>query len=204
MMSFSNKRKPNNWFFHLLLWLCQLDGELKYWMLRLLCLRMCYIIAFCPEKWEVVMATFSLASYCSCSVLSSAVEKLKNQWDSTQHSVEVRQQQLKHMLADSLQWHEQRQEMEHLMEQCEIRLRVLLQAPKEMLAKQIAESKVWSLMLNFFPIPDSWVCLMLLHSIDEWMCNLVVVLFSGPFWAWYFNCLCFSMYQTTQESHFGK
>uniref|UniRef100_A0A8C5JI45 Utrophin n=1 Tax=Junco hyemalis TaxID=40217 RepID=A0A8C5JI45_JUNHY len=74
--------------------------------------------------------------------ITEKMEKLKNQWDSTQHSVEVRQQQLKHMLADSLQWHEQRQEMEHLMEQCEIRLRVLLQAPKELLAKHIAESKL--------------------------------------------------------------
>ncbi|XP_053828296.1 utrophin [Vidua macroura] len=74
--------------------------------------------------------------------ITEKMEKLKNQWDSTQHSVEVRQQQLKHMLADSLQWHEQRQEMERLMEQCEIRLRVLLQAPKETLAKQIAESKL--------------------------------------------------------------
>ncbi|XP_064564456.1 utrophin isoform X1 [Zonotrichia leucophrys gambelii] len=74
--------------------------------------------------------------------ITEKMEKLKNQWDSTQHSVEVRQQQLKHMLTDSLQWHEQRQEMEHLMEQCEIRLRVLLQAPKEMLAKHIAESKL--------------------------------------------------------------
>ncbi|XP_014118911.1 PREDICTED: utrophin isoform X4 [Pseudopodoces humilis] len=74
--------------------------------------------------------------------ITEKMEKLKNQWDNTQHSVEVRQQQLKYMLTDSLQWHEQRQEMEHLMEQCEIRLRMLLQAPKEMLAKQIAESKL--------------------------------------------------------------
>ncbi|XP_015477132.1 utrophin isoform X3 [Parus major] len=74
--------------------------------------------------------------------ITEKMEKLKNQWDNTQHSVEVRQQQLKYMLTDSLQWHEQRKEMEHLMEQCEIRLRMLLQAPKEMLAKQIAESKL--------------------------------------------------------------
>ncbi|XP_063246395.1 utrophin isoform X4 [Prinia subflava] len=74
--------------------------------------------------------------------ITEKMEKLKSQWDSTQHSVEVRQQQLKYMLADSLQWHEQRQEMEHLMEQCEIRLRMLLQAPREMLAKQIADSKL--------------------------------------------------------------
>lgn len=103
------------------------------------------------------MATCSFASYFSCFVLSSPVEKLKNQWDNTQHSVEVRQQQLKYMLTDSLQWHEQRQEMEHLMEQCEIRLRMLLQAPKEMLAKQVADSKVRPLTPIFFSIPDSAV-----------------------------------------------
>ncbi|XP_027543095.1 utrophin isoform X2 [Neopelma chrysocephalum] len=74
--------------------------------------------------------------------ITEKMEKLKNQWDNTQHGVERRQQQLKHMLADSVQWHEQRQEMEHLMEQCEIRLRMLLQAPKEMLARQISENKL--------------------------------------------------------------
>ncbi|XP_071405486.1 utrophin isoform X5 [Pithys albifrons albifrons] len=74
--------------------------------------------------------------------ITEKMEKLKNQWDNTQHGVEVRQQQLKYMLTDSVQWHEQRQEMEHLMDQCEIRLRMLLQAPREMLAKQIAESKM--------------------------------------------------------------
>ncbi|XP_027744022.1 utrophin [Empidonax traillii] len=74
--------------------------------------------------------------------ITEKMEKLKNQWDNTQHGVERRQQQLKHMLVDSVQWHEQRQEMEHLMEQCEIRLRMLLQAPKEVLARQISESKL--------------------------------------------------------------
>ncbi|XP_017669206.1 PREDICTED: utrophin isoform X2 [Lepidothrix coronata] len=74
--------------------------------------------------------------------ITEKMEKLKNQWDSTQHGVERRQQQLKHMLADSMQWHEQRQEMEHLMEQCEIRLRMLLQAPKETLTRQISENKL--------------------------------------------------------------
>ncbi|XP_027487780.1 utrophin isoform X4 [Corapipo altera] len=74
--------------------------------------------------------------------ITEKMEKLKNQWDSTQHGVERRQQQLKHMLADSMQWHEQRQEMEHLMEQCEIRLRMLLQTSKEVLTRQISENKL--------------------------------------------------------------
>lgn len=112
---------------------------------------------YCLLSWKLSgsYGYFLIYLNFSCSMLSLPVEKLKNQWDNTQHSVEVRQQQLKHMLADSLQWHEQRQDMEHLMEQCEIRLRMLLQAPKELLAKQIAESKVRPLTLIFFSIPDS-------------------------------------------------
>uniref|UniRef100_A0A803XSK6 Utrophin n=1 Tax=Meleagris gallopavo TaxID=9103 RepID=A0A803XSK6_MELGA len=61
------------------------------------------------------------------TVITEKLEKVKNQWDNTQHGVEVRQQQLKYMLSDSIQWDEQRKEMEHLMEQCEIRLRMLQQ-----------------------------------------------------------------------------
>uniref|UniRef100_A0A8B9GA02 Utrophin n=1 Tax=Amazona collaria TaxID=241587 RepID=A0A8B9GA02_9PSIT len=62
------------------------------------------------------------------TVITEKLEKVKNQWDNTQHGVEVRQQQLKYMLTDSMQWDEQRQEMEYLMEQCEIRLRMLMQS----------------------------------------------------------------------------
>nr|XP_009930413.1 PREDICTED: utrophin [Opisthocomus hoazin] len=76
------------------------------------------------------------------TVITEKLEKLKNQWDNTHHGVEVRQQQLKYMLTDCVQWDEQRQEMERLMEQCEIRLRMLLQAPKEMLTKQISDNKL--------------------------------------------------------------
>ncbi|XP_072186986.1 utrophin isoform X1 [Excalfactoria chinensis] len=76
------------------------------------------------------------------TVITEKLEKVKNQWDNTQHGVEVRQQQLKYMLSDSIQWDEQRKEMEHLMEQCEIRLRMLQQAPKEVLVKQISDNKL--------------------------------------------------------------
>ncbi|XP_066850264.1 utrophin isoform X3 [Anser cygnoides] len=76
------------------------------------------------------------------TVITEKLEKVKNQWDNTQHGVEVRQQQLKYMLTDSIQWDERRKEMEHLMEQCEVRLRMLMQAPKEVLAKQIADNKL--------------------------------------------------------------
>lgn len=105
------------------------------------------------------MATFYLFIYLFSS-LSSPVEKVKNQWDNTQHGVEVRQQQLKYMLSDSIQWDERRKEMEHLMEQCEIRLRMLQQAPKDVLVKQISDNKVRPSAVDFS------VRVMLLDSFD--------------------------------------
>lgn len=82
------------------------------------------------------------------------MEKVKNQWDSTQHGVEIRQQQLRHMLSDSMKWDEQKQEMEKLIGQYEIHLHALLQSPKEKLTKQISENKVSSNMLFNFPFLD--------------------------------------------------
>uniref|UniRef100_A0A8C3HUY4 Utrophin n=1 Tax=Chrysemys picta bellii TaxID=8478 RepID=A0A8C3HUY4_CHRPI len=76
------------------------------------------------------------------TVITEKLEKVKNQWDNTQHGVEVRQQQLKYMLSDSMQWDQQRQEMEQLIGQYDIRLHMLLQAPKETLIKQISENKL--------------------------------------------------------------
>ncbi|KAM8809780.1 utrophin-like [Eudromia elegans] len=75
------------------------------------------------------------------TVITEKLEKVKSQWDGTQHGVEERQQQLKRMLADSVRWDEQRQDAERLMEHCELRLRLLLQAPREALPKQLADSK---------------------------------------------------------------
>ena len=40
------------------------------------------------------------------------VEKVKNQWDNTQHGVELRRQQLEDMIIDSLQWDDHREETE--------------------------------------------------------------------------------------------
>uniref|UniRef100_A0A670ITU7 Utrophin n=1 Tax=Podarcis muralis TaxID=64176 RepID=A0A670ITU7_PODMU len=80
----------------------------------------------------------------SSDVRTAITEKrmFPNQWDSTQHGVEVRQQQLKHMLSDSMKWDDQKQEMEKLIGQYEIHLHALLQSPKEKLTKQIAENKM--------------------------------------------------------------
>lgn len=153
------------------MWLCEIQREIKNWIWKLLYLSSLFLLS-----WEFSDSSGYLfvALGFSHSALSSPVEKVKNQWDSTQHSVELRQQQLKHMLADSLWWDEQRQEMERLMEQCEIRLRMLLQAPREALAKQISDTKVRPPMLFFFPLPDSLVYAMLVDSIDVWIYSLVI------------------------------
>lgn len=59
------------------------------------------------------------------------MEKVKNQWDSTQHGVELRQQQLEDMIIDSLQWDDHREETEELMRKYEARLYILQQARRD-------------------------------------------------------------------------
>uniref|UniRef100_A0A8D2JDK6 Utrophin n=1 Tax=Varanus komodoensis TaxID=61221 RepID=A0A8D2JDK6_VARKO len=76
------------------------------------------------------------------TAITEKLEKVKNQWDTTQHGVEVRQQQLRRMLSDSMKWDDQKQEMEKLIGQYEIHLRAILQSPQEKLTKQISENKV--------------------------------------------------------------
>ncbi|XP_042312754.1 utrophin [Sceloporus undulatus] len=76
------------------------------------------------------------------TAITEKLEKLKNQWDNTQHGVEVRQHQLRRMLSDSMKWDDLKQEMENLIGQYEIHLHALLQTPKEKLTKQISENKI--------------------------------------------------------------
>ncbi|XP_064412021.1 dystrophin isoform X2 [Latimeria chalumnae] len=76
------------------------------------------------------------------TAVTEKLEKVQNQWDSTQNAVEVRQQQLEEMLSDSIRWEERRQETEKLMVQNEKRLQNLLQASKDPLVKQLAENKM--------------------------------------------------------------
>uniref|UniRef100_A0A8D2JCW8 Utrophin n=1 Tax=Varanus komodoensis TaxID=61221 RepID=A0A8D2JCW8_VARKO len=76
------------------------------------------------------------------TAITEKLEKVKNQWDTTQHGVEVRQQQLRRMLSDSMKWDDQKQEMEKLIGQYEIHLRAILQSPQEKLTKQISENKM--------------------------------------------------------------
>ncbi|KAG8123766.1 hypothetical protein E2320_019129 [Naja naja] len=99
-----------------------------------------------PQLDSVFTLAQNLKNKTSSSDLRTAIteklEKVRNQWDGTQHGVEVRQHQLKCMLTDSMKWDDQKQEMEKLIGQYEIHLHALLQSSKEKLTKQISENKI--------------------------------------------------------------
>jgi hypothetical protein len=75
-------------------------------------------------------------------ILLPPVEKVRSQWDSTQHGVELRRQQLEDMVVDSLRWDDHREETEELMRKFEARLYMLQQARREPLPKQISDNQV--------------------------------------------------------------
>uniref|UniRef100_A0A8C2R545 Utrophin n=1 Tax=Capra hircus TaxID=9925 RepID=A0A8C2R545_CAPHI len=59
------------------------------------------------------------------TAITEKLEKVKNQWDNTQHGVELRRQQLEDMIVDSLQWDDHREETEELMRKYEMLLQEL-------------------------------------------------------------------------------
>lgn len=75
-------------------------------------------------------------------LLMLPVEKVQSQWDSTQHGVELRQQQLEDMAVDSLRWDDGREETEELLRKYEARLYMLQQARRDPLVKQISDNQV--------------------------------------------------------------
>uniref|UniRef100_A0A8C5WLA7 Utrophin n=1 Tax=Leptobrachium leishanense TaxID=445787 RepID=A0A8C5WLA7_9ANUR len=74
--------------------------------------------------------------------ITEKTEKLKNQWDSTQHAVEIRQQQLQNMLVDSIKWDDQRKEIQNILDQSDFRFYTVTQTSRDTLVKQLAEHKV--------------------------------------------------------------
>ncbi|XP_048842550.1 utrophin isoform X1 [Brienomyrus brachyistius] len=75
--------------------------------------------------------------------ITEKLEKVRSQWDSTQHGVEARLQQLNQMIGQSSQWAEQRKEVEALIRQNEARLQNLLQPSRESLTKQLNDNKAF-------------------------------------------------------------
>ncbi|MGH0165245.1 UNVERIFIED_CONTAM: hypothetical protein FKN15_062821 [Acipenser sinensis] len=80
--------------------------------------------------------------------ITEKLERVRNQWDSTQHGVETRLQQFEEMVTDSNQWEERRREVEMLIGQNEVHLHNLQQLSKEPLTKQLADYKMFLQDLN--------------------------------------------------------
>lgn len=70
------------------------------------------------------------------------VERVRSQWDNTQHGVEARLQQLDNMIGHSNQWEEQRKDVKALTGHNEGRFHTLLQQSRDPLTKQLADNKV--------------------------------------------------------------
>ncbi|XP_056261686.1 utrophin isoform X2 [Seriola aureovittata] len=75
--------------------------------------------------------------------ITEKLEKVRSQWDSTQHGVEARLQQLDNMTGHSNQWEEQRKEVKALIGHNEGRFHNLLQQSRDPLTKQLADNKVF-------------------------------------------------------------
>lgn len=76
------------------------------------------------------------------------MERVRSQWDGTQHGVEARLQQLENMIGQSNQWEEQRNEMKALIGHHEGRFHNLLQQSRDPLTKQLADNKVREIILH--------------------------------------------------------
>lgn len=76
------------------------------------------------------------------TAITEKLEKVQNQWDSTQHGVELRQQELEDMAVDSLRWDDHREETEELMRKYEARFYMLQQARRDPLVKQISDNQM--------------------------------------------------------------
>ncbi|XP_051515683.1 utrophin-like isoform X5 [Myxocyprinus asiaticus] len=80
--------------------------------------------------------------------ISEKLEKVRSQWDSTQHGVEARLQQLDRMIGHSDQWEVQRRKVKALIGQNEMQLQNLLQLSREPLTKQINDNKAFLQVLS--------------------------------------------------------
>uniref|UniRef100_A0A4W6CVG9 Utrophin n=1 Tax=Lates calcarifer TaxID=8187 RepID=A0A4W6CVG9_LATCA len=75
--------------------------------------------------------------------ITEKLERVRSQWDSTQHGVEARLQQLDNMTGHSNQWEEQRKEVKALIGHNEGRFHNLLQQSRDPLTKQLADNKAF-------------------------------------------------------------
>ncbi|XP_072552167.1 utrophin [Salminus brasiliensis] len=75
--------------------------------------------------------------------ITEKLEKVRSQWDATQHGVEARLLQLDRMITHSDQWEDQRGQVAALIGQNEAHLHNLLQMGQDPLTKQIGDNKAF-------------------------------------------------------------
>ncbi|KAM9840476.1 utrophin-like isoform 2-T2 [Aulostomus maculatus] len=75
--------------------------------------------------------------------ITEKLERVRSQWDSTQHGVEARLQQLDNMIGHSNQWEEQRMELNALIGHREGWFHNLLQQSRDPLTNQLADNKAF-------------------------------------------------------------
>ncbi|XP_054616989.1 utrophin isoform X8 [Dunckerocampus dactyliophorus] len=80
--------------------------------------------------------------------ITEKLERVRSQWDNTQHGVEARLQQLDNMIGHSDQWEGQRREVQALIGHKEGWFHSLLQQPADPLTKQLADNKAFLLELS--------------------------------------------------------
>lgn len=108
----------------------------------------CVCIFFLNSKQcQVYLSVWEFGSALIFTRLS-VVERVRSQWDSTQHGVEARLQQLDDMIGHSSQWEEQRKEVKALIGHHEGRFHNLLQQSRDPLTKQLADNKVRQIILH--------------------------------------------------------
>ncbi|CAL8317063.1 unnamed protein product [Merluccius merluccius] len=75
--------------------------------------------------------------------ITEKLERVRSQWDGTQHGVEARLRQLDNMIGHSDQWEEQRLEVASVIGQNEGRFHSMLQQSRESLTKQLTDNKAF-------------------------------------------------------------
>lgn len=78
------------------------------------------------------------------------MERVRSQWDSTQHGVEARLLQLDNMTGHSNQWEEHRKEVTALVGHTDGHFQKLLQRSRDPLTKQFEDSKVRETFHSFY------------------------------------------------------
>lgn len=92
---------------------------------------------------EILMSNHCFCSFFFNALALTPVERVRSQWDSTQHGVEARLHQLDNMIGHSNQWEERRKEVKALIGHSEGRFHNLLQqSGRDPLTKQLADNKV--------------------------------------------------------------